>query len=509
MTKEEKAKRDADIRAAYLETGSIKATARKTKCHRDTVRSVLRGVPRKKPRRDRKRRESKLDPFKAKLRSLVIDDGLTAVLAFEELQGLGFDGSYSIVKREVGTFRPSPSKTPTTRVDHPAGEEGQVDWSPYTVTLGGVRTEVHGFSFVLPHSRWQFLRFALDEQLETLIRLHDEAFDEAGAVPPLMTYDNMTTVGRHTGPDEVWINPRFAAWAEPYGFEIRLTTPGNPKEHGSVERPFHYVENNCLRRKRFRFEDLDDLNRHARWWCNEVANVRVHGTTRRRPIDLLQIERTFMKPLPRARPEPYRDVPRRVWTDFCVHYDTNGYSVSPRYAGRDATLRVFPQRIEVLIEGDVVAVHQRSFERHQRIVLPEHEDEFKRTTPSRLVLESAFLRLGEPAKTYYEGLRAQRGRGAGYHIKRILRLADRHGAPAVVSAMEHAARFGSYSADAVARVISRGAVRDPAPPTPEGEVPMPPDRVRRWLEGLEVEGRDLGDYDDLVDREGVDDDGEE
>jgi hypothetical protein len=38
---------------------------------------------------------------------------------------------------------------------------------------------------------------------------------------------------------------------------------------------------------------------------------------------------------------------------------------------------------------------------------------------------------------------------------------------------------------------------------------MPPDRVRRWLEGLDVEGPDLGGYDDLVDRKGVDDDGEE
>jgi hypothetical protein len=38
---------------------------------------------------------------------------------------------------------------------------------------------------------------------------------------------------------------------------------------------------------------------------------------------------------------------------------------------------------------------------------------------------------------------------------------------------------------------------------------MPPERVRRWLEGLDVEDRDLGDYDEMVDREGVDDDGEE
>jgi transposase len=509
VNKDEKAARDAQIRRVYAKTHSIKETARRTGLHRDTVRAVLRGVPRRKKRRDRVPRKSKLDPFKPKLRSLVLEDGLTAVLALEELRDLGFDGGYSIVKEFVATLRPPATRAPTTPVDHPPGKEGQVDWSPYQVWLGGDRTCVHAFSFVLPHSRWQFLRFALDEQLETLTGLHDEAFDEAGGVPVTMSYDNMMAVGRHTGPGEVWINPRFEAWAAPYGFEIRLITPGNPKEHGSVERPFGYVENNCLRRRRFRFDDLEDLNAHARWWCAEVANVRIHGTTRRRPIDLLQIERSFLQPLPRNRPEPYLDVPRKVWTDYCVHYDTIGYSVSPRYAGREPTVRVYPQRIEVLIDGEVVATHVRRFERHQRHTLPEHDEEFKRRTPSRRVLESAFLRLGEPARAYYDGLRAQRGRGAGYHIKRILRLADRHGTGPVASAMAHAARYGSYSADAVARVISRGEVRAVPPPTPDGEVPMPPERVRRWLEGLDVEDRDLGDYDEMVDREGVDGDGEE
>jgi transposase len=509
MTREEKAVRDANIRKVYLELRSIKATARQTGHHRKTIRAALRGVPPKKSSKPRVTRKSKLDPFKPQLRRLILDDQLTAVLAFEELRGMGFDGGYSIVKSYAARLRPRPAKTPTTPVDHPPGEEGQVDWSPYKVWLGAEQVVVHGFSFVLPFSRWQFLRFALNEQLETLVALHEQAFEEAGAVPDCMTYDNMTTVGRHTGPGEVWINPRFASWAGPYGFGIRLTTPGNPKEHGSVERPFHYVENNCLRRRRFRFDDLDELNRHAAWWCAEVANVRSHGTTRRRPIDQLQIERSFMKPLPRCRPEPFVDAPRKVSTDYCVHYETNAYSVSPLLVGREATVRVFGQRIEVWIDSEVVAVHARSAERHQRLVLPEHEEAFKRLTPSRRLLESAFLRLGDSARTYYDGLCAQRGRGAGYHIKRILRLADRHGSATVVSAMEHAARYGSYSADAVARVISRGAVREPGPATAPGEVPMPPDRVRRWLEGLEVEQRDLSDFDDLVDREGADDDGEE
>ena len=44
-------------------------------------------------------------------------------------------------------------------------EEGQVDWSPYTVELGGETRVVHGFSCVLPFSSYIFLRFAFDETL--------------------------------------------------------------------------------------------------------------------------------------------------------------------------------------------------------------------------------------------------------------------------------------------------------------------------------------------------------
>ena len=76
--------------------------------------------------------------------------------------------------------------------------------------------------------------------------------------------------------------------------------------------------------------------------------------------------------------------------------------------------------------------------------------------------------------------------------------------------MAHAARYGNYSADAVARVIAgRTTEREPPPTTPPGDVPMPPDRVRRWLEGLDVEGSDLDHFDEMVDQHGADDDGEE
>ena len=491
----------ARVLKAFEETGSIRATVRRTGLSRKTVRRILRGKPRAVPRGAPKR-PSKLDAFRPVIQRLVLDDHLTAVLVLEELRELGYAGGYSILKDYIRTVRPAPKVKVTTVIDHPPGKEGQVDWSPYTVELGGETRVVRGFSFVLPFSSYMFLRFSLDETIETLLLLHDEAFDDIASIPPLMTYDNMTTVGRHVREDEVWINPRFDAYRKERGnFEIWLIDPGCPNQHAPVERHFDYVERNCLRRRRFRFADLADLNAHAKWWCDERANVRIHGTTRERPVDRLQREKPLMLPRTSLAQEPFRELLRDVQSDFCVRVDNVRYSVHPKHVGQPATVRQYKERLEILVGGEVVAVHGRCFEPFQRKVLPEHEEAFKKCTPSRRLLEHAFLRLGAVAEDYYAGLRTQRGRGAGYHLQRILKLADRHGSSVVLGAMAHAARYGNYSADAVGRVIAGKTIRRPEPKEP-GHVPAPPERVRRWLEGLDVETGDLGDYDRIIDRLG-------
>ena len=504
MSPQEKDRRRKLILKTYTEVGSIKGVHRQTGFSIGSIRRVLRGEDQLPTVRKPAPRPSKLDPFKPLVQRLVLEDQLTATLVLEELREIGFDGGYSIVKRYVRSIRPGRSPRLTTRLEHPPGTWGQADWSPYSVLLGGEPTIVHGFGYVLPFSRWMFLRFTLDEQLPTLVAAHEELWTELGAVPHRNSYDNMTTVGRHIGPGKVWINPVFEAYAKKYDFTIHLIDPGCPNQHPHVERNFHYIENNCLRRRRFRFEDLDDLNRHAKWWCDEVANVRNHGTTRERPIDRLVRERPFLKHLPGDRPEPHRSLSRTVGDDYCIAVDTNRYSVPPTWAGWPATVKAYPSRLEMMVDGRLVAVHEVCRGRHQRLVLPEHEALFRKSTPSARLLEQAFVRLGPEAKTYYEGLKAHRGRGAGYHLKRILSLADRHGSSVVSGAMAHAARFGNYGAEAVARVIAGRTAMSPS--TEPGEVPMPPERVQRWLEGLDVEGRDLGDYDAMVDQAEEDDD---
>lgn len=482
--------------------GTLRGTAKKLGCARGTVRRTLRRGRKKRSITHPGARPSKLDPFRAVIQRLVLEDQLSAVLVLEEIKALGYTGGHSILQEYVRQLHPRPRVRATTVLEHAPGAEGQVDWSPYRVWLGGHECVVHAFSLVLPYSRFMVVRMAQDETLETLLRLHDEAFEELGGVVKLMTYDNMTTVGRHVGPDEIKLNERFDAYRERCGFEVALIDPGRPNQHASVERPFHYIENNCLRRRRARFADWQDLHGHVRWWCDEVANVRTHGTTRQRPVDLLARERPYFLPLPAERQEPHQELSRKVSQDFCVAVDTNRYSVPPRHVGQPATVRAYADRVELLVGAQVVGVHARRHGRHGRYVLPEHEAQFNKHSHSRVLLQQAFLRMGPVAEDYHTGLRAQRGRGAGYHLQRILKLADRHGCEAVTGAMVHAARYGNYSAEAVARVVMGRALHARQGAGPRAPVPEPPERVRAWLEGLHVEDSDLDDYDQFIAEQG-------
>src|SRR5207244_1999085 len=117
---------------------------------------------------------------------------------------------------------------------------------------------------------------------------------------------------------------------------------------------FLFLERNFLAGRSF--SSLDDLNRKVSEWLERV-NKRIHGTTRERPIDRLGVERAMLKPLPRQRAEIARTVERKVQTDFSVVVGTNRYSVPPRCVGGYATVKVYGEHLDVVVDSQVVARH--------------------------------------------------------------------------------------------------------------------------------------------------------
>jgi len=131
----------------------------------------------------------------------------------------------------------------------------------------------------------------------------------------------------------------------------------------------------------------------------------------------------------------------------------------------------------------------------KRNVLPEHEYLYKKMTGQKRLLEDALIRLGEPAKKFYDGLQQTRKAATGYHIQRILKYADRYGSDIVVGALAYASKHGAYSADSVLQIINGKKLKN------QKTMDRVPDNVRQYLEAYAVEKESLDHYDQIIQKE--------
>ena len=453
-----------------------------------TVRRLRKGA------QPRQRRASKLDAFKPLIQELVIKKDLTATRVLREIRALGYPGGYSVLKEYVHSIRRRSRRRPHLRFETEKGKQGQVDLSTYTVDFGGQTTEVVCFSMVFSYSRWQFIRFTPTANAHSVCHSHVLAFEKAGGVPHEILYDRMKQVVLESYADRVVFHPLFAALVRHYGFQPIPLAPGYKEGKGKVENAFKFVHSSLLQGSTF--HDLEDLNRQAEAWLREVAWVRQHGTTQERPRDRLDEERPYLIPLPGRPFLAARVEERLVGYDFCIAWGTNRYSVSPSWVGRSVQAMELDGILDIYLQGEIIARHTLRPTRHRRYILPEHESEFRQHSTSRQVLREQFLRLGEIAQTFAEGLLKAQGGAAGYHISQILKLADGVGVPRVLEALRHAARYGAFSHTSVARIVrGRQPARQRASRFPADS---PPKNVTAYLKASGPRQRSLQHYERLL-----------
>ena len=230
------------------------------------------------------------------------------------------------------------------------------------------------FSYVLGYSRRQYLHFTESQDLETTLREHVRAFEHLGGVAATCLYDNMKVVVARYEDDEPIYNTRFLAFATHYGFRPVACRPRRPQTKGKVERPFFFVENNLLNGREFR--SLEHLNEVTAWWLAEVADVRVHRQTKRRPIDLHAEELPDLIPLPERPYEVAEVVYRTVDAEGLVAYGQNRYSVPWQYLGQVLPVRITDEDRDRSTARDwnCLARHVRfpPTERHRQSRQPEH-----------------------------------------------------------------------------------------------------------------------------------------
>jgi transposase len=484
---------------------SIRRIARDLGLARNTVSKVLAQVH---AQRDgdghapRSRRSRMLDPYESVVQELLARyPELTAVRLWEELRQRGFRGGYTTVRQRLADLRPRSSPVPVIRFETAPGVQAQMDYAVHDIdfTAEG-RRRISLFSYILGHSRRQYLRFVESQDLATTLREHVRAFAHLGGVAATCLYDNMKVVVTGYENDVPIYNPRFLAFATRYGFRPVACRPRRPQTKGKVERPFHFVETSLLNGRSF--ETLNHLNETTAWWLASVADVRELRHAGKSPLQLHQEELPHLIPLP---VEPYDVWPviyRVVNVEGLISYRQNGYSVPWRHIGSTVPVRV--TETEVIIYSPQV----EEIARHallsrtatgQRSVHKEHrpsEDARHRQAQ----LEERFAELGETGRRFLEGLLRMQRYGKD-QAQRVLALLGAYARQDLIAALDRAARYGAYSHAAVERILSVQA-------QPKSTLETLAEHERRhlppWLDEEPVSPRPTSDYQPLCDQEPTD-----
>ena len=415
------------------------------------------GLPRPKGKRS-----SCLDVYESSLRRLLERyPDITAVRAHEELQKLGFPGSYETVKRRVHELRPAKKPEIVQRFETGPGVQAQMDYATYKIdfTREGLR-RVHLFGYALGYSRRQFLEFVELQDFITTIREHRHAFEYFDGCAATCLYDNFKVVVSRYDGDEPVYNTRFLAFATHYGFRPRACRPYRPRTKGKIERQFHYVEKNLLNGRTF--HSLEHLNQVTRWWLQNVADVRIHRETKQTPLERYEQERAHLIPLPEHPYDTAEVVYRCVNGEGMIVYCQNRYSVPWRYIGLMVPVRITED--EVVIYGPEIEEIARHPLLSREVAgrtsqckehLPGDDGEKKLET-----LKQRYDELGDVAGRFFEGLIRHRRYGKDEAWK-ILGLLETYRRRDLVAAIERAVRYGAYSRPAIERILAVTATAKP------------------------------------------------
>jgi transposase len=387
-----------------------------------------------------------------------LDQGLTAQRIYQDLvREHGFAGSYYSVRRFVRRFEHR-TELPMRRMECAAGEEVQVDFGSGApiVAADGSRRRPHVFRVVLSHSRKGYSEAVLRQTTESFLRCLENAFVHFGGVPQRVVLDNLRAAVTQADWFDPDLNPKVLSFAQHYGTVFLPTKPRTPRHKGKIERGVGYVKANALKGRTF--ASLDEQNQFLLEWEQNVADTRVHGTTRRQVGKLFaEVEQAALLPLPMTRFPCFREGQRTVNRDGHVEVERAYYSAPPEYLGRrvwvrwDGRLvRLFNQRFEQL------AVHvQREpgrFSTHEQHIPAEKISGVERGTT--WMLERICL-VGPHAARWAEGVLETRGVEGVRVLQGLLSLAKRHHVDQIERACDIAQSYGAYRLRTLRQLIDR------------------------------------------------------
>ena len=335
------------------------------------------------PKYERPAVPTSFTPFESLVRQLLAatPDMPATVIAERVCWG----GSITWFRDNVRRLRPQYRPVdPADRLTWLPGDAAQCDlwFPPKKIPLeDGSKVLLPVMVITAAHSRFMVGRMIPTRHTEDLLLGMWVLLQQLGRVPRRLIWDNESGIGRGKRHAE-----GVGAFTGTLATTLQRLKPYDPESKGVVERRNGFFETSFMPGRTF--ESPADFNTQFADWLT-IANARTVRTTKARPVELLDVDRAAMLPLPPVAPTVGWVNRVRLGRDYYVRVDSSDYSVDPAVIGRFVDVTADLARVEVRHEGRLVAAHDRVWARGMTITDPVHvaaakvlREQFQRPRPA-------------------------------------------------------------------------------------------------------------------------------
>ena len=400
---------------------------------------------------------------------------LTLTKVHIKLARMGVAVTYSTLYRyaceELGFGGP---KVTVRMAETEPGEVAQADFGKMGLVFdpeSGRNRVLHALVVTLISSRFLYVYLTYLQTFEAVINGLENAWTTFNGVTRRLIIDNMKTAVVKADRYEPVFTRTFLDYSQHRGFIIDSAVVRHPEGKGTVENQVRYVRENFFKGEEF--IDCEHAQREAEKWCRTTAGLRVHGTTRQRPLLVFeQEEQKMLLPLSAERFDVPAFATCTVHRDHHIMFKKGGYSLPTKYIGK-----------EVEVRGDSALV--RVYYKNQLIKTMARVAAGKRNTDyNDYPQEKSAYSMRDVE--YYKRKAAEEGAKQGEFMaellngdvpwafirqaQKLLRLNDKYGAARVEVACQRALAFGLMNVSRVERIITQALENSPLQTKPAGIV---------------------------------------
>ncbi len=281
-----------------------------------------------------------------------------------------------------------------------------------------------------------------------MIQIHYRGLVFIDGVPEEMVYDQdkLLVVSENYG--EIIYTAEFERFRQNMGFKVRVCRGDDPESKGRIEAVIKYAKKNYAKNRVF--TDLDAFNAGCLDWLNRRANALKHGTTKKLPAQVFELEREHLKPIPVLMNEPEEIITRSVRKDNTILYGGNRYALPLGTYAPEKRIMVKEKGdlLEIcdLETGELLVSHKPALGKGELVCTNSQRRDYSQGIAVLYDRALAILGGSREAARFLEQLRNERPRYVRDQYQLVLSTAGRHSPESLTRALSHCLERGIWSA---------------------------------------------------------------